>query len=404
MRVPWGLALRHIRVHWFRNLLTVSAVTIAVFLFCFLVSMIVTLDSQVEDASRDRVIVQSAVSLFVALPLDYQAKIAAVPGVVDVSKWQWFGAYHKDRSAGYFTQFGVDPESFLGMYEDDFTVVEGPNGERPETARAAVARAMSQEKRAALVGRKLAEKFGWEVGRTVPLQSTIYPKSDDSAWEFVIVGLYEREKANFDDQTLFFRFDYLDDSLQNGTAIGPIGTGTYTVQVTEGADTGSVIADIDALFSNGPQRTKTSPEAAFQASFVSMLGNIPRFLGTIGGAVVIAVFFSVVNAMLISGRQRIRESGILKALGFRDRTIGTLILFESVLLTVLGGGFGILLALGAEQGVQKGMATFFPNFEVEPSTLLTGLGMAVTIGVIAGIAPMLNLVRLRPTEALRSEG
>ncbi len=404
MKVPWGLALRHIFEHWFRNLLTVLAVGVAVFLFCFLVSLIVTLDDQVEEASQDRVIVQSAVSLFVTLPLDYLAKIAAVPGVGDVTKWQWFGAYFQNQSEGFFAQFGVDPDPFFRMYERDIRIIEGPNGETAPAAREAVHLAMLEEKRGALIGQALAKKFGWKVGEAIPLTCTLFPRTDGGAWDFVVLGIYEKQRANVDDSTLFFRFDYLEDTLRNGGATGPLGSGTFFVQVAPDHETAEVIETIDALFTNGPQRTKTSTEAAFQASFVSMLGNLPLFLGTIGGAVVFAVFFSVVNTMMISGRQRIRESGILKALGFPNLTLGALIVYESVLLSSLGGLVGIGLAFGAARGVRQKMANFFPNFAVGPETMAIGFGIAAGIGVIAGVTPMVHLMRTKPTDAMRSEG
>lgn len=418
MRIPFGLALRHIRVHWFRNGLTVGAVAVAAFLFCFLVSLIATLDSQVEESSQSRLVVQSSVSLFVTLPLDYHPKIAAVPGVEHLSRWQWFGGYYQVPE-NFFAQFGVDLEPFFRMYTEDIAVVAGPEpgarakpGEKlptkPEDAtperRQAVLEAMLAEKRGALIGKGVAEKFGWRVGDTIPLTGTIFPLVDGGAWEFVVLGIFEKRKANVDEQTMFFRFDFLEEALRQGGARGPLGSGTYFVQVARGADPSAVIDGIDALFANGPQRTKTSTEAAFQQSFVSMLGNLPLFLGTIGGAVVFAVFFSVVNAMLISGRQRLRESGILKALGFRDRAIGALIVFESILLTGVGGVLGIAMAYGLSRGLRSVLTVFFPNFAVEPRTIGLGLAISLAIGVVAGIAPMLQLVRTKPTAALRSVG
>ncbi len=403
MNIPWSLSLRHVRAHWFRNSLTVGAVAVAVFLFCFLVSLIVTLDAQVEEASQDRLIVQSAVSLFVDLPLDYQTKISGVAGIEHVTKWQWFGGYYQSPDQGFFAQFAVDPKPFFDMYKPDVEITEGPEGSPGNDTWNETLQAMLTEKRGALIGKSLAEKWGWKVGDTIPLNCTIFQKSDGSAWDFVILGIFTKKKANVDENTLFFRFDYLQDTMEASDPDFPIGTGTYFIEAKPGLSA-QVIGEVDSLFTNGPQRTKTTTEAAFQQSFVSMLGNLPLFLGTIGGAVVFAVFFSVVNAMMISGRQRIRESGILKALGFRDGVIGTLIVFESLLITLLGGLAGIALAFGSGKGIQKNLQNFFPNFVVEPKTMILGLSIAVIMGVIAGITPMLNLMRLRPTDALRSEG
>ena len=187
MSVPFLQVRRQLRAHWFRNLLTVGAVSLAVLLFAFLVSLIRTLDAQVEDSSGERVVVQSAVSLFVDLPLDYQTKIESVPGVMELTKWQWFGAYHKDPNSGFFPQFAVDPDRMLRMYEADIEIEEGPPGASGDL-RAAVARAMAEEKRAALVGVKTMEKFGWKVGDTVQLICTIFPHPSGGAWDFNIVG------------------------------------------------------------------------------------------------------------------------------------------------------------------------------------------------------------------------
>jgi putative ABC transport system permease protein len=258
---------------------------------------------------------------------------------------------------------------------------------------------MLAEKRSALIGRALAEKHGWKVVDTIPLICTIFPKQDNSAWEFTIIGVFEKLKQNIDENTMFFRFDYLEDTMRYGGA-APVGSGTYFVQLGPGAGPTETIEEIDALFANGPQRTKTYTEAAFQQGFVSMMGNVPLFLGTIGGAVVIAVFFSVVNAMLISGRQRMRESGILQALGFRARTIGALVGLEALLLCALGGSFGILLSAGAGEAIRAAFPGF-SNLAVAPETLAQGLALALGIGVVAAVPPWVILARTKPTDALR---
>ena len=134
-----------------------------------------------------------------------------------------------------------------------------------------------------------------------------------------------------------------------------------------------------------------------------MMGNLPFFVATIGGAVVFAVFFSVVNTMLMSGRQRVHEAGILKALGFRDGALARLMLGESLLLTLLGGGTGVVLALVTAPELQQ-MSPWFANYTVEPGTVALALLVTLVMGVVAGLGPALAAARLRPTDALRSEG
>ena len=402
-RTPWRLIFRHLRMHWLRTGLTLGALVIALFLFCFLVSIVTSLEAVSKQAATNRVIVQSAVSLFVDLPRDYQQKIASLDGVDQISKFQWFGGIYKDP-ANFFAQFGVDEDLFFDQYARDVEVIEGLNGETGSEAKAAVLAAMAADRRAAVIGIGLVRRFGFKVGDTIPLIGTIYQRADGGAWDFNVVGIYRPLKQNVDDQTLWFRYDYLEESLDSGDATGPLGVGTYAVNVVPGHDPAAVIAAIDSLFVNGPQKTMTTTEAAFQASFISMFGNIPKFLGTIGGAVVFAVFFSVVNVMLMGARQRIRETGILKALGFNDSVLARLALTESLVVSLLGGGLGVLFAFLIDEPLRQVLAKYIPTFRVEPATLLWGLGIALVIGLVAGLAPAVQMARLRPTEALRSEG
>jgi putative ABC transport system permease protein len=348
------------------------------------------------------VITQSAVSLFVAMPLDYQPKIEAVPGVEQVTKFQWFGGIYQDEK-NYMSQFGVDHDKFFDMYKSDIEIVEGPGGVKGPPARQAVIDAMAADRRACVVGENLAREFGWKVGDALPLIGKIFPKADGSAWEFNIVGVYKPAKSNVDPRTIWFRFDYLDETLKAGGAHGPPGVGVFSVNVKKDADPAQVIADIDALFANGPQRTLTSTEAAFQAGFVSMMGNVPLFVATIGGAVVFAVFFSVVNTMIMSARQRTHEIGILKALGYSDAALGRLLLAESITLALIGGVAGALFAWGTQKGFLAVLGPLFGGYEVAPTTALMGLGVALAIGLVAGIAPGLVASRIAPAAALRSD-
>ena len=412
MSTPLILMRRHLRVHWMRTALTALALLVAVFLFCFLISIVTTLQGAVESSAKDRVITQSAVSLFVELPLDYQSKIVAVPGVDEVTKFQWFGGIYQTED-NWMSQFGVDHDVFFDMYRDELTIVEGPGGVKAvekdgrlddTAARQAVIDAVKADRRACVVGEQLAREFDWKVGDSLPLIGKIFPKADGSAWDFNIAGIYRPAKSNVDPRTIWFRFDYLEETLKAGGAQGPPGVGVYSVNVKRGADPAQVIGGIDALFSNGPQRTLTTTEAAFQAGFVSMMGNVPFFVGTIGGAVVFAVFFSVVNTMLMSARQRTHELGILKALGFTDASVGRLLLLESITLSLIGGGAGAAAAYYLQTPMLWILGSMFPGYAVEPKTALMGLGVSLGIGLVAGIAPALMASRLVPTAALRMEG
>ncbi|MHC4844554.1 MAG: ABC transporter permease [Planctomycetota bacterium] len=403
MSTPWILVRRNMRAHWLRSGLTVLSLTVAMFLLCFLISLVTSLDAAVTGAATNRIITQSAVSLFIELPGNYQQKIAAVPGVQDVTKFQWFGAYYQNRE-NFTTEFGIDHDVFFDMYDGDIEITAGPDGITGAEARQAVIEAVAADRRAAVMGEALMEQHGWSIGETIPLIGTVFPHPGGGAWEFNIVGTYLPRKTSMDDRTVFFRYDYLDETLDAGDPIWESTVGVYSVNVADGYDPAQVIAGIDGLFENGPQVTMTSTEAAFQAGFVSMMGNLPFFVATIGGAVVFAVIFSVINTMLLSARQRTRETGILKALGYRDAAVSRLMLGESLLISLIGGGFGVLLAWGSAEGMRKAFSGMLPTYSVTPSTVAFGLVVAAVVGLVAGIAPAVMASRLHPTAALRSEG
>ena len=402
MRSSLILVRKHLMAHWVRSGLTVVAMSLALFLLCFVTSIVTTLESVVDAASSRRLVVQSAVSLFVNLPLGYQEKISGVPGVEEVTKFQWFGGYFQEEEQP-FAQFGVDHERMFEMYAEDMAIVEGPGGVTGDAARDAALSAMASDRRAAIIGMGLVREKGWAVGDTVPVLPKIFVKSDGSAWDFNIVGLYEPLRSNVDDRTLYFRFDYLQETLVAEGA-EDLGTGVYMVNLTGSADPAAIIEDIDGLFTNGPQRTKTTTEAAFQSFFVAMLGDVPAFMGSIGGAIVFAVLFSVVNTMLMAGRQRRSETGILKALGFSNGTVGRLLIIEALTLSLLGGGIGLALAKLTELPLSWALGAFMPGYAVAWSTIGLGVTVTVVVGLIAGIGPALGLSRLKPVDALRSEG
>ncbi len=387
--MPVRLLLKNLGAHPVRTLLTVGSLVVAIFLICTLRSLLVGLGAGVSGAASNRLIVQSAVSLFVSLPLPYQSKIAAVPGVEEITKFQWFGGIYQDPS-NFFPQFGVDPERFLEAYPE----VELIAGSREVFA---------TRPTACLIGVRLAEKYGWRVGDRLPLLGTIYPRLDGRPWEFEVAGVYRSRSTNVDQNTMFFPFSYLEEALDAGATAGPRGVGVFSLRVARAADPVTVASQVDALFENGPQRVQTTSEAEFQRQFVSMLGGVPTLLSSIGGGVLFAILLAVLNTMLMSGRERTRDFGVLKALGFPDGTVFALLMGEALLLAAIGGALGVGLAFAVEETLASGLSTLIPTYVVTRETALLGLGIAIAVGAGAGALPAWRASRLHCVEALRAE-
>ena len=388
--IPWRVVTRNLSRHPLRSILTIGSLAIAVFLLATLHSVVRALDAQIEAAEDDRIITQSAVSLFVNLPTSYQPKIAAVEGVEHICKWLWFGGYYQVPE-NFFGQFATDPETLPKVYPE-IELVEGSYAD------------FVGRRTACIIGLRLANDFGWKVGDRVPITGTIFRRTDGGAFEFDVAGIYDSEQEAIDKRTLFFHFTYLDEMLEQEAASGPRGTSMYSIKLAPGADVTTVTASVDALFENGPQKTDTVPESVFNSQFVSMWGNVPLFVSTIGLGVLLAVLLAVLNTMLLAARQQTHDIGVLKALGFTDATTAGVLLGQSVFLALVGGGIGLALATALSTLAKGTMQTFLPGFGLRAETVQIGVVLTVAVGLLAGVVPALRAFGLRPVEALRSEG
>ena len=384
----FSLVWRNLLKHPIRSLLTIGSLTIAVFLLCFLRTVVTTLEAGVEAADSRRLWVQSAVSLFVDLPTAYQSKIEAVEGVERTCKWQWFGGYYQEPS-NFFAQFAVDPAKLFEMWPE----VEVISGSKE---------AFLDKRTSCLIGEGLAQDFGWKVGDQVPIIGALFPTADGSAYVFEVAGIYRPGRATVDARTFFFHWDYHEQTQEAITGTAP-NVGVYVLQISPEAEPTSVMATVDALFENGPQVVQTTTESEFNRQFVSMVGNVPKLLSFIGGGVFIAILLACVNTMLMAGREQVRDVGIIKAIGFTDSATFGLLIGQSLVLCGLGGGLGILLALGTERPLATVLGRYFPGFSIQGGTLMLAIGVTLGVGVLAGLVPGRSAARMRAVEALRRQ-
>ncbi len=384
MRLAW----RNLRKHPVRALLTIGSMAVAVFLLCTLISLITTLEAGVKQAGTRRLWIQSAVSLFVDLPTSYESKIQAVDGVARVAKWQWFGGYYQERS-NFFAQFAVDPAKLFELWPE----LEIANG----TKESFVGR-----RDTCVIGQGLADEYGWKVGDVIPIIGGLFAKPDESSWDFEVAAVYRSTKATVDDRTLFFHWENFYETMKSITGTPP-NVGVFIVERTPEAEPTSIMATIDGMFENGPQRVQTTTEAEFNLQFVSMIGNLPRFIAFIGAGVLIAIVLATVNTMLMAAREQTHEIGILKALGFADRSVFWYFLGQAVLLCAIGGGIGLAIVQVTSPGLAASMASAFPGYKVLASTYATAGLVALAVGLVAGVIPAWQSSHLNSVNALRAE-
>ncbi|TAJ11209.1 MAG: FtsX-like permease family protein, partial [Planctomycetota bacterium] len=329
--MPFSLLWHNLRRHWMRSLLTIGSLGIALFLITALRALVNSLEAGVRGAAGNRIVVGSDVSLWVQLPTSYQARIAEVPGVEALLKWQWFGGYYKDP-ADLFAQWAVDKHVLFDVYPE-MKLVAGSMDE------------FLARRDACLIGTELAATYPeWKPGTTIRLLGNTYPRTDGGAWQFYCAGVYEA-RMPVDNRSMFFDYEYLERAGEAGETMYWPGCMLYVARTADGVDQTRVIEDIDRLYENGPQKTKTQPESEFNRQFVSMVGNIPALMAAIGGAVSFAIVIAALNTMLMASRERTRDIGIMKALGFTDGVAFGLMLSESLAISVAGGVLGIGTAL-----------------------------------------------------------
>jgi len=367
-----------------RTIFTTASIFIAFLLFGVLMAIKAAFSMGIDVAGADRLMTIHKVSFIQPLPRSYAERIRGVEGVTQITHANWFGGIYQDPN-NFIAQFAVDPETYLAMY---------PEYEIPEEQK----QAWFANRTGAIVGIDTARRFGWKVGDRIPLQGTIYRRPDDSPWEFTIDGIYDSQVQGTDKTLFFFHYDYLNETLASSPMQDQIGW--YIVRVENPARADAVAKRMDALFANSPAETKTATEKVFASDFAKQVGDIGAIMTAIAAVVILFILFVAGNAMAQSIRERTNELAVLKTLGFNDRKVLGMVLLESLLVAVLGGGLGLLVAsLLIAQGDPTG--GFLPIFYFPPRDLVLGCVLVLALGVLSGLVPALQAGRLKIVDALR---
>ncbi len=381
-----GLVWSNLQHRRLRTALTVLSILVAFLLFGFLCAIKDALSGGVTIASADRLVVRHKVSIIQSLPLNYEQRIANLPGVSATAHQSWFGGIYQEPK-NFFPTIPVEPEKFLPMF---------PEFVLP----AAQKTAWLATRNGAIVGRKTMERFKWKIGDHIPLTCPIWGEpANQPNWDLEIVGTFDGAKKSTDTSGLYFRYDYFDEARTRGK--GEIGWITVRIQNPDQA--AAIAQKIDDEFANSPYETKAEPEGAFAASFARQVGDI----GTIMIAVLSAVFFTILlvagNTMSQAVRERTEELGVLKAMGFTNELVLVLVLLESCVIAGVGGLLGLGLAWVIINSGNPA-PSLLPRFYLPSHDLIVGLVVIVVLGFVAGAVPALQAMRLRIAVALRRNG
>jgi putative ABC transport system permease protein len=365
-----------------RLLLTIGSFAVALFLFAFLAVVKSAFSRGTEVAGADRLVIKSRVGLMQTLPISYQDKILTIPGVKAVTHNHWFGGVYQDEK-NFFVQFVIDPENMRKVMTE-FVV---PDDQWANFVK---------DRQGAVVGVKTAKRFGWKVGDRIPIKNSLYGPT--KTWEFNLDGIYHNDRPGGDENQFWIQWKYFD---ENVPASIKSTAGWYVLKLDSPDDAVRVAKAIDDTFGNSTYETKTETESAFAAGFVKQFGNIEFLIESIGMVVFFTLLLVTGNTMAISVRERISELGVLKAIGFSDRSVLFFVLAESLVIAFIGGVLGLGLALVAVPVLGAALNGLLPSLVLSPAILLLGLLVALLVGGISGLLPGLGAMRMRVVNALR---
>ncbi len=366
-----------------RAFLTVLGVVITTVAFLFLRTVLTAWYASSEASSADRIVTRNAISLTQSLPLAYSDRIAQIPGVTRLTWSNWFGGIYKDRK-NFFAQFAIDAASALEVF--DIRFVQGDKAN------------FLGDRNACIVGKGLAEKFGWKVGDTVPLFSEIYPGD----WKFRIAGVVEGADDASIANTMYFHWARLNEGLPDRIKNS---VGVFTMKVANADDSPRVIRDVDALFANSEAETHTETEKAFRLQFVTGSSAILTALQVVSAVILVIMALILGNTMAMGLRERTGELGVMRAIGFLPKDVRTLAFREGAMLGALGGIVGCLLAQPVLRGVGRAAASigFLSNVSYTLPTAALTVAIAALIGAAASALPAVQAARMEIVNALRRQ-
>jgi putative ABC transport system permease protein len=372
------LILKNVLRNKRRTLLTVSSLVVSLFLIITLATILSEFDRGTDEANPLRLVSRHAVSLGFTMPMAHLQKIKTVPGVKDAMPFNWFGGIYLEEK-NFFANFGCDATKLRGIITE--MKMSDPEWQ-----------AFINDRQGAVVGKKLVTLYGFTPGQRITLKSPIY----NASVEFIIRGVY----TGGDEKTLFFHQEYLNELLPDWAKDQG---STFSIMANSAEDVPRVAQAIDQMFANSDAPTKTETEREFALSFQTMLGGVKKFLYGIMGAITFSVLLIMGNTMAMTVRERTKEVGTLKAIGFQRWTIAALFLGEALLVACLGAAIGIGGASLIFRSFDLGL--YIPNFASFIPTTQTLVGafvLAIVVGIISVLYSAYRVSGLTIAEALRS--
>ncbi|MEM6794641.1 MAG: FtsX-like permease family protein [Acidobacteriota bacterium] len=379
------LIWRNLMRNKLRTLLTVSSVGLALFILTLGSALLAAIEST-EGTSASRIVVRHRVSLTFSMPEAYEQRLQSLEHVQAVTPLQWFGGTYKDqRPENFFARFGAEPDTLFEVF-DDYTF-------SPEHLEA-----FRKDRSGFMAGQALVDKYGWKIGDRINIKGDIFPIDLD----LTLRGIFTKPDGEAQEQQVFFQRRYMEEAMGNPGIIG-----TYWLRLDSPDSVPAVTRAAEEMFANSAAPVRAETEEAFTLSFLEMLGNVRLLLGVIGLAIIVSILFITANTMAMAARDRTREVAVLRTLGFRRGQVTGLVLFESLLVGLLGAVLGALAGSFLISGLAQAMQGIFPVFgtmKATPGILGLALAVGLTIGLVSGVFPAFAASQRSIVDGLRRVG
>lgn len=378
------LLLKNAFRHKLRTLLTMVGLVMAISSFGLLRTIVDAWYAGVDATSSTRMITRSAISIGFPLPQLYVDRIKKIEGVSSVTWVNWFGGVYLDPR-NFFARFAIDGASYFPMYPE-YILSEAEKTD------------FLADRQGTVVGRKLAQRFGWKVGDTIPLSGTIYPGN----WSFTIRGIYTGKDARTDETLMLIHWKLLAETLRKRLGNNaPNQADIFMVGIKDPARASAIAQEIDATFRNSVAETRTETEKAFQLGIVSMSQAVLMAIRAVSFVVILIIMAVMANTMTMTARERLAEYATLKALGFSPGFVVKLLFGESLMIAAIGGivGIGLTFPLATAFIAQAG--SLFKVFEVSHLTIVYQALAALGVGMVSAAWPAWKMSRIDIVQGLR---
>ncbi|MGD1933059.1 MAG: ABC transporter permease [Candidatus Phaeomarinobacter sp.] len=378
------LILSNIRYAWLRNALLVLSILIAYLLFGAL-SAFERAYSTSGDTGAGRIITANKISFTQPMPISHFRTMQSVGGVDASSHATWFGGYYREPANRLHT-IAVEPHSYLAVYGSDLELSEEEKS------------SFLSGQGSVLVGAQMAARFGWQVGDQLPIINQQIMRTDGAnTWIFTIAGIVSGTAAYVDTSFLYIHYDLLNEArTSDKDTIGWIVT-----KPASGIDAGALAGDIDRVFATSPDRTTTDSERSFAQTFVAQFGDLALVTMLILAAAFLSLLMIVASTTALAIQQRVREIGILKALGFSHKRVLVLLMGESLIVTLIAGTLGLVLAGYFVRVSANSLVSIAPGISVSAEIAAIGVVSMIVLAIVASAVPAWRAVNATTSTVLR---